>query len=150
MNTRRIWASGAGAIALSVAVLISGAGGQQQPGGVVTMRDRCREASREMGALRREILGIEMRMDKAQEKVREAKNDGERQAALVAAMHELADGRDLITQKVLAYTELLAGHALEHGSLPRDQAGLAGQDCPVYRTLRTTSGRLEIPGETAR
>lgn len=143
MNARRFWGAAAAAMGLGmVAMAVSRGSGEQQP--ALNIQQRCREAAREMTDLRQEIEGHERHLDKAQKAMHEAKGD-QRFAAMMAVIDEMADERTLITQKVLAYDELIAGHALEHTTLPPDQARTAAQSCQVFQKLRTTSGRLEQP-----
>lgn len=146
MNARRFWGAAAAAMGIGMVALAVSRGSEEQQPPPGNMQQRCREAAREMTDLRKEIEGIERRLDKTQKAMHDAKGD-QRITTMMAMIDEMADERTLITQKVLAYNELVAGHMLEHTTLSPDQAHMAAQTCQVYQKLKTTSGKLEQPDE---
>jgi hypothetical protein len=141
MNAKSLWMTGAAATGLALLTFAGGAG--SQPDAYNQLRERCREAGREMADLHREIQGIEMRLDKAQKAMTDAKGTDARLDAVVTAVNQMADERTLITQKIMAYDELLAGHTMEHLTATGDAGKKALEDCPVYKTVRATATRME-------
>jgi hypothetical protein len=143
MKSKNLLITGAGALGLGFLTLVGGAG--TQPDAYNQMRARCREAGKEMGELRSEIRGIEQRLDKSQKAMTEAKGTDARIDAVIATANEMADERNLITQKILAYNELLAGHTMEHLTADGDTGKKTLAECPVFKTIRSTATRMEAP-----
>jgi hypothetical protein len=143
MNAKKLWITGAGAVTIGLLTLVGGAGGQ--PDAYNTMRDRCREAGKEMADLHREIQGIEIRLDKTQKAMHDAQGTDARLTAVIATVDEMAEERTLLNQKVMAYNELLAGHTMEHMTMEGDTGRKTLDQCPVFKTIRGTAARMEAP-----
>jgi hypothetical protein len=141
MNAKRLWIAGAGATGLGLLTLVGGAG--TQPGAEAQMRQRCAEAARDITELRHEIQGIEGRLDKAQKAMASAAKGDAKVAAMEAVVNEMADERNLITQKTLAMQSLISGHVLEHLAAEGDVGKKTLPDCHVYKYLTSTASGFE-------
>jgi hypothetical protein len=143
MNTKKLWITACGAIGIGLVTLVGRAGGQTDTGAYSQMHARCLEAGKEMADLHREIQGIEQRLAKAQKEMNDAKGTDARLSAVIATVNQMADDRTLITQKIIAYNELLAGHELEHMTATGDTAKKLMDDCPVFKTIRGAASHME-------
>ncbi len=104
----------------------------------------CREAMEKIREVRREIRGIEGRLDNAQKALNAAKGEG-RLDECVKIINQIADDEKLIRQKTMSTEALQQGHVLEHIRAAKDFADLQHDlnRCPLVLYLERVSKNIE-------
>jgi hypothetical protein len=140
--------AGVAAIALAVGQVPNSAASAQPPkGGAPAATADCQQALDQVRALKREMGGIEKKLDQTQAAMNSAKGEA-RVDAIVKAVNEMADERRTIRQKQSVEQGLIVGHILEHARTAKSFEDFQNsvRHCVLSAYLERVSNGVEDEG----